>query len=240
MNQQKLYDSIIQNAKNLNRTKLSKNNTNYVYYENHHIIPKCLKGTNEKENLVLLTAKEHFVCHKLLTYIYKNNREIAHAFQYMTFSKRYGNIVSGRDYTYARELLNVIPMSIKHKEKISNAHKGKKVSEETKLKISESCKGRIVWNKGIKCSEENKENNRQKHLGKKHSQETKEKMKGRKAWNKGLSQTQEVKNKISESLKGRKSCNKGKTLSEEHRRKLSISLKGNQNAKKNIIYLEAH
>ncbi len=37
------------------------------YHESHHIIPKCLGGSNDKINLVKLTAKEHFICHLLLT-----------------------------------------------------------------------------------------------------------------------------------------------------------------------------
>lgn len=36
------------------------------YTELHHIIPRSLGGTNRSENLVRLTAKEHFVCHLLL------------------------------------------------------------------------------------------------------------------------------------------------------------------------------
>lgn len=36
------------------------------YTENHHIIPKSLGGSNKKDNLVALTAREHFVCHRLL------------------------------------------------------------------------------------------------------------------------------------------------------------------------------
>jgi hypothetical protein len=36
------------------------------YKERHHIIPKSLGGSNSKENIVNLTAKEHFVCHHLL------------------------------------------------------------------------------------------------------------------------------------------------------------------------------
>lgn len=36
------------------------------YVEKHHIIPRSLGGTNEKSNLVSLTAREHFVCHLLL------------------------------------------------------------------------------------------------------------------------------------------------------------------------------
>lgn len=37
------------------------------YTEVHHVIPKSLGGTNEKNNLVSLTAREHFICHLLLT-----------------------------------------------------------------------------------------------------------------------------------------------------------------------------
>jgi len=36
------------------------------YTEKHHIIPRSLGGINKKENLVHLTAKEHFICHILL------------------------------------------------------------------------------------------------------------------------------------------------------------------------------
>jgi hypothetical protein len=31
-----------------------------MYVEKHHIIPKSLGGSNDKSNLVKLTAKEHF------------------------------------------------------------------------------------------------------------------------------------------------------------------------------------
>ena len=36
-------------------------------HETHHIIPRSLGGGDEPENLVRLTAREHFVCHWLLT-----------------------------------------------------------------------------------------------------------------------------------------------------------------------------
>lgn len=56
------YFGIIQKAKVQDRKKSIE-----CYYENHHIVPKSLGGGNSKENLVLLTAREHFVCHLLLT-----------------------------------------------------------------------------------------------------------------------------------------------------------------------------
>ena len=37
------------------------------YTERHHIHPRSLGGTNDKDNLVNLTAREHFICHWLLT-----------------------------------------------------------------------------------------------------------------------------------------------------------------------------
>lgn len=37
------------------------------YKEKHHIIPKSLGGTDQKDNLVALTGREHYICHLLLT-----------------------------------------------------------------------------------------------------------------------------------------------------------------------------
>jgi len=62
MNYQKIYNSLIDLAKSRNWTR--KNSGCYV--ERHHIVPRSLGGTNNKENLVFLTAREHFVAHWLL------------------------------------------------------------------------------------------------------------------------------------------------------------------------------
>ena len=42
-----------------------------TYTEKHHIIPRSLGGSNDIDNLVRLTAKQHFICHKLLTKMFK-------------------------------------------------------------------------------------------------------------------------------------------------------------------------
>lgn len=78
MNYQTVYNSIIHNAKNMSRFK-----TDTTYYEKHHIVPRCLMGSDEESNLVLLTAKEHFICHKLLTKIHPQNNSIRHAYWMM-------------------------------------------------------------------------------------------------------------------------------------------------------------
>ena len=36
------------------------------YLEKHHILPRSLGGSDNKDNLVELTAKEHFIVHMLL------------------------------------------------------------------------------------------------------------------------------------------------------------------------------
>lgn len=44
-------------------------------YERHHVLPKSLGGSDEPENLVYITAREHFICHWLLTKIYPTGEE---------------------------------------------------------------------------------------------------------------------------------------------------------------------
>ena len=36
------------------------------YKERHHILPKCMGGNDDKENLIDLTAQEHYEAHRLL------------------------------------------------------------------------------------------------------------------------------------------------------------------------------
>ena len=111
MNHQKIYEVIINKAKLENRKKY-----NGIYYENHHIIPKCVGGNDDKDNLVLLTNKEHYVCHKLLTYIYPNKLGIIYAFKLMS-SLKFRRIKSPKDYEYAKELYRNLPASEKTKER---------------------------------------------------------------------------------------------------------------------------
>lgn len=70
MDYQKHYDLVIKRAKY--RTLMG-------YKEKHHIVPKCLSGTDNKDNLVELTAREHFVVHQLLIKIYPSNGKLAYA-----------------------------------------------------------------------------------------------------------------------------------------------------------------
>lgn len=61
----KVYFSIIERAKQ---------DRHFSYMESHHIIPKCLGGSDDASNIVRLTAREHFVCHMLLTKMHDDYR----------------------------------------------------------------------------------------------------------------------------------------------------------------------
>jgi len=56
----RIYYRIIENSK-------SRSLPENFYREKHHILPRSLGGLNSEENLVDLTAREHFICHWLLT-----------------------------------------------------------------------------------------------------------------------------------------------------------------------------
>lgn len=73
MDYQKIYNELMNSRKN---RIVHENN----YYEKHHIIPKCLGGTNEKSNLVILTFREHYIAHLLLSKIHKKHSGIQYAF----------------------------------------------------------------------------------------------------------------------------------------------------------------
>lgn len=194
-----------------------------IYTESHHIIPRSLGGSNDKSNLVKLTAKEHRLAHILLpkmTIDPNHTKSMWYAAWMILRTKnkdQIRTISKGKAYELAKT---------KIAEFSSQLHKGKIISEETKQKISAKTKGRISPNKDKPMSEEQKQKLSVAHKGKfiapetvvkiletrknyKHSEETKKKIS---AGNKGKQVTisQETKQKISDSLKGRPNANKGK------------------------------
>ena len=62
-------------------------NCNNEYHERHHILPKCMGGTDDKNNLIDLFAKEHFEAHKLLALENPDNRKLQLAYVCMSFVK---------------------------------------------------------------------------------------------------------------------------------------------------------
>lgn len=143
MDSQRIYDQIIDRAKNRKKPD--------CYCELHHVIPRSLGGSDEKINLVYLTAREHFIAHWLLKNIHKN-KQMIYAFFAMT--KPVGNgrtRYTSHSFKYAKEAMAVY-MSEKMRgknhpfygmPKEMNPHYGMKRSPETKRKISEKTADRL-------------------------------------------------------------------------------------------------
>lgn len=189
----KIYYQIIERAKS---RKLE------GYKEKHHIIPKCLGGLDITTNLVELTAREHFLCHKLLVIIYPSNSKLKFALWAMcNWRSKKHNRYSPSSKVYEQIKKEFIKMAKGRKkpdgfsEKMSKVHKGKKCSKETKEKMSSSTLG------VKKHTEESKEKLRQYRTGKVISEETRKKISDS---NKGKKHTEEQNKKSSEKLKGRK------------------------------------
>lgn len=174
------------------------------YQERHHIIPQSLDGNNDKDNLVDLTAREHFICHWLLVKMTVNEArgKMLYALKGMKaenkYQQRYTTKITARVYETYR---------IEHAENHSN-----------------TMKGIAPWNKGRKLEGEELEQQRERVKNRKPmSPETKA------AWiaalavkATGTKRSEETKLKQSIALKGRP---KG-PMSEEEKLKRSLTQKG--------------
>lgn len=65
----------------------SKNRILETFTEKHHVVPKCMGGSDDPDNIVALTPEEHFVAHQLLTKMYPENRALAQAAMMMTANR---------------------------------------------------------------------------------------------------------------------------------------------------------
>lgn len=194
----KWYMAIISKA-------LRRNNVGYV--EKHHIIPSSLGGTDDKTNLVKLTAREHFVCHLLLTK-FTSGKELytmRHAVgKFIQSSPLQQRKFTSWEYSKIRE-------------NISIARTGKKHSEATRVKMSEKAKGRTAWNKGV--------------TGIVHSAESNAK---RSATMTGRKMSPEFCQKMSEVRKGHTAGMTGKKHSAETKKLMSIGMSKPKGPQKRI------
>jgi len=96
MNYKKIHDNIIKRGFD-RQIPLIK--------EKHHIIPKCMGGNDDLDNLVNLTPKEHYLIHLLLTKIYPENINLIYAFWMMSNKKGNKGRRSGKFYQAAKEFM---------------------------------------------------------------------------------------------------------------------------------------
>lgn len=191
MNYEKTYNQIIERAQKREQVE--------GYSEKHHIIPKCIGGSNSLSNIVKLTAREHFICHWLLARQHPDNKKLLNAFSLMALARskvqsRY--TVSSRIVAEARESASI------SKKGVESHRKGKRLTEEHKNKIAKAMTGATNPSK----RPEVREKNRLAHIGKVQSKESNKK---RSDALKGRKRPAEIVEKIKEGLKGRQ-------LSPEH------------------------
>lgn len=111
MNYKRIYNSLIITAKNRSLSG---------YVEKHHIIPKCLGGSDEPDNLVELTAREHFIAHLLLVKIHPSKIGMIKSVQMMCVFSENQDRSMNRMYGWLKE---------KHSVSMSESQSGDKNSQ---------------------------------------------------------------------------------------------------------------
>jgi hypothetical protein len=141
MNYLKHYNLLIERSKNRILAK--------IYMEKHHIIPKCLGGTDAKENIALLTPEEHYLAHLLLVKIYPKFTPLVSAAIMMT-THNTTHRMNNKLYGWLRRRA-----SVARKHHISEyGHPkgmlGKKHTDESNKKRADSCKKAMTESVGVK------------------------------------------------------------------------------------------
>lgn len=172
------------------------------YVEKHHILPRCLGGTDDKENIVELYPEEHYLAHLLLCKIYPKNQKLLYAAMNMTtgsminngkrtnkaygwLRRQYAESMSGDNNPNRKnpELQKLAALkrtgqkrTEETKTKMSMSQKGRTFTDDTKLKMAESAKNRPPISEVTREKLKKRVPNSP-WTGKKMSEETKEKMK---------------------------------------------------------------
>jgi len=93
-----IYYSIIKNAKSQSRIKQVGDG-----YQTHHIMPRCMGGTDDSDNLVVLSYKEHRICHRLLIKITEGEYKYKMMYAYLLFDKSYDTSMIPSPQIYCTE-----------------------------------------------------------------------------------------------------------------------------------------
>jgi len=117
MNYERIYNQLIERAKH----RILDDD---VYYESHHIVPRCIGGGDKITNLVNLYPEEHYVAHQLLVKIHPGNAKLVFAAFMMSVSnskiKRNNKL-----YGWIKRRRFAEPMSLETRNKISSALAGR-------------------------------------------------------------------------------------------------------------------
>lgn len=201
------------------------------YHERHHILPKCIGGGNEEENLVDLFSKEHFIAHKLLCLENPDNRKLLSAWWRMcNWQDRNKEFYEPTPEEYEEARIAFV----KSRTGENNPMYGKHLSDETKKKMSDSRKGKYTGEDnhmyGQHLSEEAKKRISEANTGRIVSESARQavsKANASRVW------SEESKQKLSNTISGENHPWFGRHHTEETRRKISEIHKGLQTGEKN-------
>jgi len=101
------------------------------YAERHHILPRSLGGSDDENNVVRLSAREHFICHLLLT-----KMTVGSDLRKMQFALACMMMGDGRRYVPSGRIFDIV------RQARVEAQTGKRVSDETRKKMSVALKGK--------------------------------------------------------------------------------------------------
>lgn len=182
----KWYYAIIEGAR-LNQSLLG---------EMHHILPKSLGGGNERNNLVRLSFRQHFICHHLLSKMTIGDAKAKMMFAFYMLrlkSKQHTRPINSRQYELLKRIRRQINISDVTRQQMSQSMIGKNVgktaSPETRTKMSIAARSRNEvssitrkkismrlkqeWADGTRKVPEKFKQTGKSMLGKNHSEETK-------------------------------------------------------------------
>lgn len=193
----KVYLALIEHCKEMEKIGYPEG----TYTEKHHILPKCMGGTNDKSNLVRMPAREHIMAHILLMFIFPNYYKLAFAACVTLYGNK--NSKSSREIAvnkFSTKLVAKVKEEANKSRKLEGVSKkvlefnktrlGIPLSEEHKKRVSESLKGRVF-------SKEHRKHLSEANTGTHLTEESKEKISNT---HKGIPLTTETKRKIRETI----------------------------------------
>lgn len=155
------------------------------YGEVHHIVPRSLGGSDDADNLIRLTARQHYIAHWMLARALGGSA--ARAFFMMSNFGKYGQVNSTTYQIARKEYADRVSEQLKacpnvpvftdaHREKLRQAKIGRRLSEETKRRVGEAQRGRKLSEETRRRISEAKKGIATRGSGWTHSQETRMKM----------------------------------------------------------------
>lgn len=139
MDYQKHYDLLMEKAKNREKPK--------GYTEKHHVEPSHDGGSDSTENLVYLTAKEHFIAHLLRAKATKNQKDWWAVHCFVMNPQENIRYINSRFIAKAREYLSEHNWAkgIKHRTHMKENNPMFKEENKLKLSIKNSGENHPMW-----------------------------------------------------------------------------------------------